>query len=150
LSQDYGHLPDLLDQCPPHGDVVFDFELAVKGTGPTASRTSTGPLVQGPPGDRFVYFDVGTYAGQKVTSWWAQRMKVLLRGITAALLNQVIDNAGYALEARIPGTAKDGGADCATVTLLENWKARPLYRQLQIRRGYTSSSAARFNPAARS
>lgn len=39
---------------------------------------SLGPFAQGPPAARFVYVDVGTYAGQKNTPW-ARRMKVPLR-----------------------------------------------------------------------
>ena len=110
----------LFVQRPAHGDVVFDFELTVKGTRPDGRPNFAGPFVQGPPGDRFIYIDVGTYAGQKGTPW-SRRMKVPLRGITTALLEQALDTPGRRLEARVPGRAKDGGPNCATVTLMGDW-----------------------------
>jgi hypothetical protein len=111
----------LFIQRPTRGDVVFDFELAVKGTRPNGQPNFTGPLVQGPPPNRFIYVDVGTYAGQKGTPW-SRRMKVPLGGVTTALLERIVNDPASALEARIPGTAKDGGPNCATVGFLEDWK----------------------------
>src|SRR6266705_4795042 len=39
-----------------------------------------GPFVQGPAGERFVYIDIGTYAGQTNTPW-SRRLKIPLSGI---------------------------------------------------------------------
>jgi hypothetical protein len=97
-------------------DLAFEFTVGVKAGGAGATPVFTGPLVQGPPGQRFVYVDIGTYAGQ-ADSCWSRRLKVPLSGISAA----TIDAPGV-LEARIPGTARDGGPSCATVQPLDGWK----------------------------
>ena len=76
----------------------------------------TGPFVQGPRGQRFVYLDIGTYAGQ-AESCWSRRLKVPLTGITAKMIA-----AGDVLEARVPGTGRDGGPTCASVRDFEGWK----------------------------
>ncbi|HUD99882.1 MAG TPA: DUF5990 family protein, partial [Bryobacteraceae bacterium] len=97
-------------------DLAFEFTVGVKAGRGGAAPVFTGPLVQGPPGQRFVYVDIGTYAGQ-ADSCWSRRLKVPLSGISAA----TIDAPGV-LEARIPGTARDGGPSCATVQPLDGWK----------------------------
>jgi hypothetical protein len=66
--------------------------------------------------ERFVYIDIGTCAGQ-IDSCWSRRLKVPLRGITMDMVE-----AGAILEARIPGTGKDGGPNCATVKPFDGWK----------------------------
>jgi hypothetical protein len=103
------------------GDVSFEFPIAVRDSRAGNRPNFSGPFAQGPASARFVYVDVGTYAGQKDTSW-SRRMKVPLDGITWALVKRVIDEPGCALQARIPGTGKDGGPNCATVTLLGDWE----------------------------
>jgi hypothetical protein len=102
------------------GDVCFRFSLKVKDTGKDGLPNFHGPLAQGTPANRFLYVDVGTYAGQKDTPW-ARRMKVPLQGITWLLIEKVTSKAGHRLLARIPGTAADGGPNCATVKLLSGW-----------------------------
>jgi len=94
-------------------DPTFEFTVGVK-PGPDFA----GPFVQGPAKQRFVYIDIGTYAGQTNTSW-SRRLKVPLSGIT----QEMIDSQTV-LEARTPGTGKDGGPSCASVKLV-NWKSRP-------------------------
>jgi hypothetical protein len=49
-------------------------------------------------------------------------MKVPLEGITWALIRKAISKPGSRLSARIPGTGKDGGPNCATVQLLGGWQ----------------------------
>ena len=103
------------------GDVVFDFPLTVTDNRKDGLPNFKGPFAQGPLANRFIYIDVGTYAGQKNTPW-SRRMKIPLQGITWALIEQVIKKPGPKLEARIPGTGKDGGPSCATVKLLDQWR----------------------------
>ena len=48
-------------------DLSFEFSV---GVGAAGSKTSAppdfqGPVVQGPPSQRFIYIDIGTYAGQR-------------------------------------------------------------------------------------
>ena len=97
------------------GDLRFGFTAGVKAG---AAPDFTGPLVQGPPGERFVYLDVGTCAGQTGTCW-SRRLKIPLRGITW----DMIEGPGAVLEARVNGTAKDGGPACGTVKPFGGWKS---------------------------
>jgi len=98
-------------------NLEFEFALAIKA-GDKAAPEFTGPLVHGPPGKRFVYLDIGTYAGQ-TDSCWSRRLKVPLSGISRAMLE-----APVGLEIRIPGAGKDGGPNCGTVKPFTGWKLR--------------------------
>jgi len=102
-------------------DVSFDFSLTVADNRKDGLPNFQGPFAQGPPARRFVYVDVGTYAGQKHTRW-ARRMIVPLQGVTWALIRKVLSRPGHRLSARVPGTGKDGGPNCATVQLLGDWE----------------------------
>jgi len=95
-------------------DLLFEFTVRV-GESESKEPNLLGPYVQGPFGGRFVYINIGTYAGQ-VDSPWSRRLKVPLQGITWKLVN-----AGV-LETRVPGTAKDGSPTCATVKPFDGWK----------------------------
>ena len=72
-----------------------------------------GPFVQGKRGDRFVYVCSGSLAHQPESSW-TRRLKVKLAG--APLTDK--------LEARLEGTARDGGPACATCPLIDGWLSR--------------------------
>jgi hypothetical protein len=105
-------------------DVSFDFSLAVADSRKDGQPNFMGTFAQGPPARRFVYIDVGTYAGQKDTSW-ARRMIVPLERITWELIQKAVRKPGYRLSARIPGRGTDGGPNCATVQLLGGWEIVP-------------------------
>jgi hypothetical protein len=77
--------------------------------------------VQGPTGERFVYLDIGTYAGQKETPW-SRRLKIPLRGITGAMIAELSTGKDAVLETRVLGTGKDGGPSCGTVKPFAGWK----------------------------
>jgi hypothetical protein len=111
----------LFVQQRTRGDVSFDFSLTVADNRKDGLPNFQGSFAQGPPAGRFIYIDVGTYAGQKNTPW-SRRMKVPLEGITWSLIRRAMSRAGYTLSARIPGTGKDGGPNCATVQLLGDWQ----------------------------
>ena len=83
-----------------------------------------GPFTQGPPAQRFIYICSGTCAGE-ADSRWTRRAKIPLTGITDALLAQWRKGSPACLEARIKGTAKDGGPACASVALLDGWRIIP-------------------------
>ena len=105
--------------------VSFDFILRVHGDRTSGPPNLRGDFAQGPPATRFVYVNSGTLAGQG-GSCWTRRAKVPLSGITWELIEQASSNPGTVLEARIRGTAKDGGPVCASVPLLEGgWRAAP-------------------------
>ena len=101
--------------------IAFALSLRV-ADGPDGAPTLRAPEAQGPPASRFVYLNSGTYAGQTGTPW-SRRAKVPLTGIPPALLARARTTPGAVLEARIAGTARDGGPACATVKLLdEGWR----------------------------
>jgi hypothetical protein len=97
-------------------NLAFEFTPAVKDGVFDAMVALAGPFVQGPRGQRFVYLDIGTYAGQ-ADSCWSRRLKVPLTGITMKMIQ-----AGGVIEARVPGTGRDGGPNCATVKDFDGWK----------------------------
>jgi hypothetical protein len=81
----------------------------------------TGPLVHGPIGERFLYIDIGTYAGQS-NSVWGRRLKIPLASITNQVLEQLSRSPNHILQTHIAGTGKDGGPTCGTVKPFEGWK----------------------------
>ena len=74
----------------------------------------TGPISQGPTSGRFVYVDIGRYAGQTNTDHGA-RMKVPLEGISWAMVDEVLGADGF-LVARLPGE------QTATTHPIDGWK----------------------------
>ena len=100
----------------PRAQIVFDVPISV--TDADGVPNFGGPFVQGKPGDRFLYVDIGKYAGQRNTTW-ARRMKVPLGNITWALIEQAA-KSGKAIETRIPGTSKDGGPTAASTAKLQS------------------------------
>lgn len=102
-------------------DLRFEFTIRAKIGGKGETPNFLGPIVQGPTGERFVYLDIGTYAGQKETPW-SRRLKIPLRGITAEMIDDLATGQAVVLETRVPGTGKDGGPTCATVKPFAGWK----------------------------
>jgi hypothetical protein len=96
-------------------DLVFEFEPSIRES-PSGVPALGGPVVQGPPRQRFVYVDIGTYAGQ-ADSCWSRRLKIPLDSVPANFIG-----TGGILEARVPGTGRDGGPACATVKDFKGWK----------------------------
>jgi Family of unknown function (DUF5990) len=115
---------DLVPPSSAAGDKVsFDFIVSIANDQSDGPPNFRGPFVQGPSGGRFIYINSGTYAGQS-DSCWSRRAKVPLSGISWDLIEATLSKSSAVLEARIAGTAKDGGPACATVQLLEGWKVR--------------------------
>ena len=97
-------------------DLVFEFSPGVRDGLSSTDAPVAGPYIQGPRGRRFIYLDIGTYAGQ-TASCWSRKLKVPLETLTARMAA-----AGGVIEARVPGTARDGGPSCATVQEFDGWK----------------------------
>lgn len=95
----------------------FDFPGELR-PGTVGEPVLYGPHAQGPPAERFVYVNSGTYAGDDASPW-GRRAKVPARGITWELVEQARRTPGAAIEARIAGKSRDGGPACASVPLLE-------------------------------
>ena len=111
----------ILTQISKGADLAFEFTLTVKERVGDEPPNFLGPLSQGPVAGRFVYIDVGTYAGQ-ADSCWQRRIKMPLGGITWELIEKAMAKPNLILEARFPGTAKDGGPSCATIKPIDGWK----------------------------
>ncbi|MEO6546346.1 MAG: DUF5990 family protein [Ferruginibacter sp.] len=107
-------------------DLAFEFPLKLKNasTGED-SPVFLGKYAQGPSNNRFIYIDIGTYAGQK-DSLWQRRLKVPLVGITSKITRQMLADKTLILETRVAGTSKDGSPNCATVKPFAGWKLNKL------------------------
>jgi hypothetical protein len=101
-------------------DLVFEFSAEATGTAPPDFR---GSAVQGSRGERFVYLDIGTMAGQR-ESPWARRIKIPFRDITPSMIERAV-RGKRVLETRVPGTGKDGTPTCATVKPFDGWTVSP-------------------------
>ena len=102
-------------------DLHFEFTIGVKASRKDGTPVFVGPLVQGPPGERFIYIDIGTCAGQ-TDSCWSRRLKIPLSSITWDVIDRLLANSESVLETSVPGTGKDGGPTCATVKPFGGWK----------------------------
>ena len=99
-------------------DLRFEFPIRVK-EGKNGQPNFLGPFAQGPASSRFIYLDIGTYAGQTKTPW-SRRLKIPLAGITWQMIEQASE-ASVVIQARVPGTGKDGGPTCGTVKQFSGW-----------------------------
>jgi hypothetical protein len=100
-------------------DLQFNFSVMIKNADP-ASPDFSGPFVQGPPGERFIYIDIGKAAGQFDTPW-SRRLKIPLKNILMETPDILSGTATNIMVTKVPGTAKDGGPNCATVKPFAGW-----------------------------
>lgn len=103
-------------------DLTFAFTARAKQKA-TGEPVFLGPFTQGPPHGRFIYLDIGTYAGQTDTPW-SRRLKIPLRGIAWKMVEQA-SGSSRVLETRVHGTARDGGPTCGTIKPFNGWKLAP-------------------------
>lgn len=102
-----------------HNDLCFEIKISVKES-KDALPDFAGPYIQGPANERFIYIDIGTYAGQ-VGSVWGRRLKIPLRDISPETIKRLLSDPACMLETKVPGTGKDGGPNCATVKPFAGW-----------------------------
>jgi hypothetical protein len=100
-------------------NLEFEFPVTVKLT-KDGLPNFLGVFVQGPINQRFIYIDIGTYAGQKDTCW-SRRLKIPLTGINLNTIEELSTDSNKILEARVPGTGRDNGPNCATVKPFTGW-----------------------------
>jgi hypothetical protein len=106
-------------QISTSNDLTFTFTINVKGDRSKDKLPKlSGSFVQGSGDNKFVYIDIGTYAGQSNTIW-SRRLKIPLIGITWKEIDSLLSNS--MLQTSVPGTGKDGGPNCATVKPFEGW-----------------------------
>ena len=101
-------------------DLSFEFTVRVKSDRKSSPPNFLGPFVQGPSEQRFVYIDIGTYAGQAETVW-SRRLKIPLGSITGEMIEAISVNGS--LEAHVRGTGNDGGPACGTARPFAGWKS---------------------------
>ena len=100
-------------------DLEFEFAVTVK-TGKDNSPDFSGAIAQGKPGERFIYIDIGTYAGQG-DCMWGRRLKIPLTGITAASIKKLLAGTNLHLVSKVQGIGKDGGPNCGTAKPFNGW-----------------------------
>lgn len=100
-------------------DLRFEFPVRVKES-KDGQPNFLGAFAQGPANGRFIYLDIGTYAGQTDTHW-GRRLKIPLAGITWRMIEQAA-KASSVMEICVPGTGRDGGPTCGTVKeVISGW-----------------------------
>jgi hypothetical protein len=113
LQEGKGHAYKTIQtQRSKGGDLTFACTVTVKDNRKDGLPNFLGPLTQGPPTDRFLYFDIGQFAGQEDCPW-NRRLKIPLGGITWEMIRQVSADPKLSLHTRVPGTGKRGGPMCA-------------------------------------
>ena len=105
-------------------DLSFEFTVRVKIDSKASAPNFLGPFVHGPTGERFIYIDIGSCAGQTGTHW-SRRLKIPLKGITSEVIEAAVADDRLRLEARVAGTGKDGGPTCGTVKPFAGWNLTP-------------------------
>lgn len=107
------------------GDLAFDIPITLT---PTAEGLRPGgPFLRADGRGRFVYVASGAQASCAAASGSGRRAKIYLNDLSDELALAAAQ-AGDVLEARIAGRARDGGAACATVPLLQTWTRRSAVR----------------------
>ncbi len=99
--------------------VVFDVPVKVT-TGPDGAARLAGPAIQGPTGDKFIYVNWGTCAGQHGTAI-TRRAKVRIGTLTPAQIEEALA-PGRRLETAFAGVDRKGGPACATILLIGGWR----------------------------
>src|SRR5438094_83879 len=115
LQEGKGNTYDTIQKQRSRGeDLCFKCIVIARDNRKDGLPNFVGSLAQGPVTGRFLYIDVGQYAGQ-TDSCWSRRIKVPLAGITWDLIQKAFADPHAALEVRLPGTGKDGEPSCGTV-----------------------------------
>lgn len=107
-------------QIQRYSDKNLEFEFPITVKLRNGLPNFIGSFVQGPSSQRFIYIDIGTYAGQKDTVW-SRRLKIPLTGIDLNTVEELSTNSNKILEAKVPGTGRDNGPNCATVKPFSGW-----------------------------
>jgi hypothetical protein len=104
-------------------DLYFNLAIEIRGDRQKDNLPKfRGPFVQGSSDKQFFYIGIGAFAGQAGT--WSRRLKIPLTGISWQMIDQINGNPGSRLETWVPGTAKDGSPNCATVKPFDGWEVK--------------------------
>ena len=106
-------------QVSDSGDLLFDIAIALKKN-KVGRIVLHGPLIHGPSHERFLYVDIGSYAGQE-NAPFSGRLKIPLPNSLEEFITEAAD--GGALVTRISGTkGKEGRPNTGTVKPFDGWK----------------------------
>ncbi|HMJ47960.1 MAG TPA: DUF5990 family protein [Ferruginibacter sp.] len=100
-------------------DPEFEFPITVR-LNKDGLPNFLGVFVQGPTDQRFIYIDIGKCAGQRDTAW-SRRLKIPLTGISLNTIRELSTDSNKILEAKVAGTGRDNGPNCATVKPFRGW-----------------------------
>ncbi|ALL11906.1 DUF5990 family protein [Caulobacter henricii] len=103
------------------------FEVPITLTPVEGGLRPGGPFLRADSRGRFVYVASGAQASCTAAPGSGRRAKIYLNDLADDLALAAAE-AGDVLEARVAGRARDGGAACATVPLLQTWTRRPAVR----------------------
>ena len=98
-------------------DLTFRFVVHLKQTNKSAPSL-TGPFVQGTPGNRFVYINIGSYAGQAGAPC-SGRLKVPIPEVD--FQDTLSRGSEYGWSCKVPGRTEDGKPVFATVKPFGGW-----------------------------
>jgi hypothetical protein len=105
-------------------DLEFECSVKVKFNN-NHTPVFLGPFAQGPAKERFIYIDIGKFAGQK-DSCWDRRLKIPLTGITSKMVQKALSFSTSKMETIVPGAGKDGGPNCGAVKPFNGWKLKQI------------------------
>jgi hypothetical protein len=106
-------------QIGSENNLTFEFIVEIKQARGDVLSVS-GPFVQGALGNRFVYINIGSYAGQAGAEW-SGRLKVPLP--EATFLNLGLEDSSF-WQCTVPGRTADGKPMFATVKPFDGWMKR--------------------------
>ncbi|MEZ0610952.1 DUF5990 family protein [Fibrella sp. WM1] len=109
----------LQKQTASSAALTFDIALPAKRT-KEGNLILYGPFCQGPPHERFLYLDIGSYAGQE-NAPFSGRLKIPLPKLSDAFSSESI--IGRTLVATVYGTNETTGRPVGgTVKPVDGWK----------------------------
>jgi hypothetical protein len=107
----------LQKQLSDSSDLFFDIAIPIKKN-KEGRMVLHGPLINGPSHAKFLYLDIGSYAGQQ-NAPFSGRLKIPLPNNLEDFVTEAAE--GAALATRISGT-KDGRPNTGTVKPFDGWK----------------------------
>src|SRR4051812_25838989 len=114
------HYEIVQSQIGTGGNLTFEFIVQFKQAN-VSVLSPAGPFVQGPLGNRFVYIDIGSYAGQ-TGAQWNGRLKVPLPEDT--FQNPVLEDYNTFWHCTVPARTAGGKPMFATVKPFAGWLKR--------------------------
>jgi Family of unknown function (DUF5990) len=125
LQKGTGHnYQTIQQQLAADADLNFEMEIGIRGDPlKDAAPSFSGLFVHGPKSAQFLYIDIGASAGQP-GSVWRRRLKIPLVSISWEMIGKLKGDELSYLITDVPGKAKDGTPNCATVKPFSGWRLK--------------------------